>query len=622
MENILILITNVCINDCVDFELFKNIKCVDINENKFHEEIMIPHIYCNNKNELTEFMEKQFHKFENYYTMAYLKNLNTFMKEYKLNISIKKGDVLSQEEIINNIKNLLIKVCIEDIDYKVFKNIVSVNIKNDPNSINDYKRYINVFKIDHSKLLTSHAFKFFGCTLIATNNPEEYINKHFKEVLDKIKIKLKIKSMNGMYLDYKKSISLIDAQVDDILKKIEDDDDGVKDQMIEKAYNNKKKFPFPNVLKVNSIEHIESFAKYVKSYDKSLLRENFNCEDIDITQFAVSDEIKILLYMKIGVYCKNLDSNYKDKIFEMVNENKLAMLLCDEEMAYGANFSINKIIITDELGDMLTLNSIFQLIGRTSRVSKSYSGETYIEDKTMDRIIYFFQNIYDNKEESVIISNGFDNYKKYIEEKEINDEIIRINKEKRDDELEKERENQKLKKEELEEKLRLEEKRKRNDEKDNYWSKKSITRSNSSINNDEMSNNKSNDITQFLETKNNNPNLFGSSKVLTSEEKLLRLKMLDEKMNDKELKEKKITGNIEVVENKSSSKLFGSAKVLSVEEKLLRLKLLDEKMSKSKNDDKDNKKSKSSGGFSKDLTDEEILLQKNKEDRINNLYKK
>ena len=35
-------------------------------------------------------MEKQFHIFENYYTMAYLKNLNTFMKEYKLNISIKK----------------------------------------------------------------------------------------------------------------------------------------------------------------------------------------------------------------------------------------------------------------------------------------------------------------------------------------------------------------------------------------------------------------------------------------------------------------------------------------------------------------------------------------------------
>ena len=438
MENILILIGNVCVNDCVDFELFKNIKCVDINENKFHEEIMIPHVYCNNKNELAEFMEKKFHLFENFYTQPYLKNLNSFMKEYKLNISLNKGEILTQEEIIVNTKNLLTKViCTEKVDYKEFKNIVSVSIKYDPNSINDYKKYINIFNIDHTKLLTSHAFKFFGCTLIATYNPEEYIIKHFKEVLDKIKIKLKIKSMNDMYSDYKKSISLIDSQVENILKNMEDDDDGVKDQMIEKIYNKKKKFPFPNVLKVNSVEHIESFAKYVKTYDKSLLRENFNCEDIDITQFAVSDEIKILLYMQVGVYSDNLDSDYNNKVLELLNENKLVYLICSENFCYGANFSINKIIITDELGDLLSLNSIFQLIGRTSRVSKSYSGETYIENKTMDRIINFFQNINDNNEEAVIISNGFDNYKKYIEEKEITDEIKRINTEKRDAEIQK-----------------------------------------------------------------------------------------------------------------------------------------------------------------------------------------
>ena len=623
MENILILIKNVCKNESVDFELFKNIKCVDINENKFYDEIMIPHVYCNNKNELSEFMKNQFNTLSKYYPLTFLKNLNIFMEQYKLNIVIKDINNSSQEQIVENTLILINKVCNDDkVDFKLFKTVKSIDIK--AKDKDNYNLSANIFRLDHTKLLTNQAFKFFGCTLIATDSPEEYVNKNFKDIVDKLKIKLKIKSMNDMYLDYKKSISLIDEQVENVLKNVEDDHDGVKDEMIEKIYSKKKKFPFPNVIKVNSEEHIDSFAKYVKSYDKSILREKFNCEDIDISRFGVSDEIKMLLYMQVGVYCDNLDSNYTDKVLELLNENKLTYLICSENFCYGANFSINKIIITDEIGDRLSLNSIFQLIGRTSRVSKSYSGETYIDTKTMNRIVNFFKNINDNNDESTIIREGFDNYKIYIEEKMIKDEIERVNREIRNAELEKEREIERIKKEKIAENLRIEEELRRKEEYDAEWSRdnsrdnfrnKTVFNRNSN-NNDEdwsrespkklvnMNLNKFHEIRDeeiniidILENKKSNQKLFGSSRELTEEEKQLRIRNLElnssgggysfgssggglvrkEKSNENE-------SIVDIIENKKSdNKIFG---------------------------------------FSKDLTEEQILFRKKREDRIDSLYKK
>ena len=647
MENILILIINVCDNDCVDFELFKNIKCIEINENKFYNDIMTPHVYCNNRNELLEFKINLFPIFGKYYSFTYLKNLNKFMEQYKLDLKN-----CNEEDIYENMLILITRVCDNEcVDFKLFKNINcidTINKKNKKIKENNNYKSMNFFKLDHSKLLTSHAFKFFGCTLIATEKPTEYVNNYFKDVLDKIKIKLKIKSMNDMLLDYKKSISLIDAQVADIEKNMENDTDGVKDEIIEKIYNKKKKFPFPNVLKINSEEHIESFSKYVKTYDRSLLRESFHCEDIDITQFSVNDEIKMLLYMNVGVYCNSLDSNYTDKVLELLNENKLSYIICSENFCYGANFAINKIIITDSIGDILSLNSIFQLIGRTSRVSKSYCGETYIENKTMERIVNFFKNTDDNNEESTIIREGFDNCKTYIENKIITDKIKQIEKEKRDKEYEKNKEIERIKKEEMEEKLRIEEEIRIKEEEEIQWAKDEEYFSRNNYPNKFFNNNNDNNddwvrekktlsdnsepvdskivkekvnIMDILENKKSNSKLFGSSRDLKEGQTQLSIN----KISDTVIKEK--VNIMDILENKkSNSKLFGFSKDVQQEKKSLPINITHDEIIKDKEkniDIIDNIKSNVKiFGFSKDLTEEQKEFRKKKEDRLNNLYKK
>ena len=58
----------------------------------------------------------------------------------------------------------------------------------------------------------------------------------------------------------------------------------------------------------------------------------------------------------------------------------------------------------------------------------------------MDRIINFFKNINNNDDEAIIIKNGFDNYKNFYEQEIINNELKRLEKIKRDIEIEQQEE--------------------------------------------------------------------------------------------------------------------------------------------------------------------------------------
>ena len=71
------------------------------------------------------------------------------------------------------------KYCINNntIDFNSFKLIQINDINENKYDNSKYDNTLN--KIDYSKLLTSHAFKYFGCCLIATKNPVDFIKKHF-----------------------------------------------------------------------------------------------------------------------------------------------------------------------------------------------------------------------------------------------------------------------------------------------------------------------------------------------------------------------------------------------------------------------------------------------------------
>ena len=249
--------------------------------------------------------------------------------------------------------------------------------------------------------------------LIATNDPLEYCKTHLNPIVDKLKDKVDIKSIHKKYESYLSEMSRYNESVEKIKAKY------TSDEKIDEEVARLKipKFEFVKSLEINTDSHIKSFAKYVKSYDSSMLKNSINPEKINITEFLVDDNLKFLLYMGVGLYSKDLDPDYTNKVLEMLQERELAYIIADESFCYGANYLISNVVIMDDIGNPHSINTILQLIGRTARIGKSWSGKVYLDTNTSDRIKRFFMNPTFTSVEGDNIRTFFNNTKKEIEKK-------------------------------------------------------------------------------------------------------------------------------------------------------------------------------------------------------------
>jgi len=382
----------------------------------FDDNIIVPHNYCNNSKELELLLIKikKYPLLGKFYTLPYLMNLNEFMKNYNLNINLESIESFDQENILENILLLLERVvCNNTINFNSFKSI-QINDINE-NKYDNSKYDTTLGKIDYSKLLTTHAFKYLGCCLIATHNPLEFIRNNFYQMIEKLKNKINIKNINHVYDKYIKDDKNLKEQIEAIQTKYTSEN--VIEEKINSLLNNKPKINFPLALQINTHEHIKNFAKYVKDYDDTLLKNVITPESIDISTYTIEEPVNFLLYMGIGIYSKNLPSDYTDLVLEMLSERQLAFIITDESFCYGANYQISNVIINDDLADNHSINTILQLIGRTSRIGKSWAGKVYLDTNTKKRLIEFFDapNI-DSSNEGKNITTAFNSI---IEELEL-----------------------------------------------------------------------------------------------------------------------------------------------------------------------------------------------------------
>jgi len=402
--------------DSVISEITSNKILVGCTIKDFDDNIIVPHNYCNNSKELELLLIKikKYPLLGKFYTLPYLMNLNEFMKNYNLNINLESIESFDQENILENILLLLERVvCNNTINFNSFKSI-QINDINE-NKYDNSKYDTTLGKIDYSKLLTTHAFKYLGCCLIATHNPLEFIRNNFYQMIEKLKNKINIKNINHVYDKYIKDDKNLKEQIEAIQTKYTSEN--VIEEKINSLLNNKPKINFPLALQINTHEHIKNFAKYVKDYDDTLLKNVITPESIDISTYTIEEPVNFLLYMGIGIYSKNLPSDYTDLVLEMLSERQLAFIITDESFCYGANYQISNVIINDDLADNHSINTILQLIGRTSRIGKSWAGKVYLDTNTKKRLIEFFDapNI-DSSNEGKNITTAFNSI---IEELEL-----------------------------------------------------------------------------------------------------------------------------------------------------------------------------------------------------------
>ena len=403
----------------------------------FDSNVISPHSYCNNTVDLENLLDKikKYPLLGKFYTLPYLMNLNEHLKSSNLNLDIDNIESFDQESILENILLLLDKICkspqyINNIN-NCFINFINIKLLEVIEENYDKSKIdVDYTKVNYEKILTSHAFKYIGCCLIATKIPLDFVKSKLYPMVNKIKEISNIKNINNLYEKYKKDEKIMREKIDAVLIKYTQE--SIQNEKIQEIEKNKPKLNFPEKLQINTVEHIKACAKYVRSYDVSLLKNSVNPETINIMDFNVDEEINFLLYMGVGVYSQNMDREYLNKVLEMLNDRQLAYIISDESFCYGANYQISNVIIDDSIGDEHSINTILQLIGRTSRIGKSWSGRVYLDNNTCKRMVEFFKSpdIITNEGEN--ITNSYlqfvKDYKielKMKEEKEIKDKILR-----------------------------------------------------------------------------------------------------------------------------------------------------------------------------------------------------
>ena len=128
------------------------------------------------------------------------------------------------------------------------------------------------------------------------------------------------------------------------------------------------KFPFK--YQINTREHIRTYCNKNTVIDKNAIRDEINMDEIP--DLPIEDDLILLLYCGVGIYCGSLNSAYTSTILRLASENKLAYLVSDSSISYGTNYPINRVFIMDDLSSEHSINTIFQLMSRAGRVGKSW----------------------------------------------------------------------------------------------------------------------------------------------------------------------------------------------------------------------------------------------------------
>jgi hypothetical protein len=105
-----------------------------------------------------------------------------------------------QESIFEYTLQLLTVVASSDI-FNDFMKIKAVDIVED--SLDKERMDKDYNKIVFTKLITTHAFKYMGCCLVATKNPLEFVKTNFYPIVQKLKEKFsKIHSRTKLIIPF------------------------------------------------------------------------------------------------------------------------------------------------------------------------------------------------------------------------------------------------------------------------------------------------------------------------------------------------------------------------------------------------------------------------------------
>jgi hypothetical protein len=252
-------------------------------------------------------------------------------------------------------------------------------------------------KIDFKLMGTYAAHKYLNLNLIVCDNPYDFVLINFENLLVDLKNN-KIKSAKNIFGKYNKHVGFLAIRDVDQTQTAEID--------------------FPNWGQINTYEHIRRYGNINNVIAKFIREINI----LETTPYDLlkhnDDDIILLLLCGVGIYSstdRRLNNFYKKYVLNLASEGKLAFLVSDSSICYGVNYPINRVFVTKEIGEQISINTLFQLMGRAGRVGISWKAEIYIDDSIVDKL----NNYIKKTDDDIELINMIAMYKSSVEEDRI-----------------------------------------------------------------------------------------------------------------------------------------------------------------------------------------------------------
>tara|TARA_Y100000780_G_scaffold230634_1_gene253284 strand:- start:14411 stop:17566 length:3156 start_codon:yes stop_codon:yes gene_type:complete len=265
---------------------------------------------------------------------------------------------------------------------------------------------------ENSKLFTTDSYKFVGSCLYAVTDPIKFSEKLSEDFLKDIDIEAIMNKYKTELAIHKKKIEelkkrkISEPKKGKVKSKRGDEDkEDFGHETIEKGFTKEQrdeqiailesshpKIVFPEYLQINTLEHLKHFKpEALKDIDRTIIRGSLSFEEIP--EFVEWDWIVMLLWCGVGIYSpqSNLSKDYTDYILHLASSGKLAFLIADDSISYGANYPFSHVIVEDEMASRHSIGSIMQLLGRAGRVGRSWTAHGYLGKETSSRLLEFIQ---------------------------------------------------------------------------------------------------------------------------------------------------------------------------------------------------------------------------------------
>jgi len=253
-----------------------------------------------------------------------------------------------------------------------------------------------VKSIDYTKFGTTHAYRFLQPNLITTHDPLTFAVEQFADLLEYVKTNTvcPVHSAKNIIGKYKRQLARYQEDIDRLEKRIEDED--VLSLEICKKQEDKPKLQFPATAQINTVHHINKFAKeHIEHINSRFVRSEVILEDLPYDTFNVPDNILQLLFCGVGIYSpghKMLDKNYTDTVLTLADTGSLAFIVADSSICYGTNYPINRVFVVKDFSQNTSIGTWFQTMGRAGRVNRSWTAEAYVDESCAQDIIRYAHN--------------------------------------------------------------------------------------------------------------------------------------------------------------------------------------------------------------------------------------